>query len=148
MPQRHLRIRRLDAIGAELELLEACSDCGGCGGRCVAVFASTDPGNLRVPRHLLPPAAAVGDDLVLRIDPAPLGRTALQVYAPALLGGLAGALVGNQLGNAAGVPIDVSTVVGLLTGTLIALRWRTKQRSAVDGFRFESSPPVIRQDTP
>lgn len=119
--------RDAEVIGAQgrrlsLRLLgTACDGCsGGCGGRC-SLFAggAHDAFELDVDDSAAFPP---GRRLRLRLDDQALRQAAWRGYGRVLLGLLAGAVLGQLLGLAWGRHTDLLTLVGLLSGTLLAAR--------------------------
>lgn len=120
--------REAEVVGASgrtlsLRLLgSACEGCaGGCGGRC-SLFAgpTRDAFELEVDDvAAFPP----GHRLRLRLDDQALRQAAWRGYGRVLAGLLVGAVVGQLVALAWGRHADLLTLLGLLSGTLLAARF-------------------------
>lgn len=123
MAERDAEVIGVQGRRLSLRLLgSACDGCaGGCGGRC-SLFAGAgrDGFELDVDDSA---AFEPGRRLRLRLDDQALRQAAWRGYGRVLLGLLAGAVLGQLLGLAWGRHADVLTLLGLLSGTLLAARF-------------------------
>lgn len=97
----------------------ACSDCGGCGGRC-SLFPDDHAGLLVLPASRFARVPRAGDALLLCVPEGWLARTALRGYGLPLLGLLAGAALGQGMAALLSLPPDAAALAGALLGTLAA----------------------------
>lgn len=116
--------RRASVVGIRegevtLRAQGACSDCGGCGGRC-SLFPDDQAGLLVLPVSRFQREPRAGDELLLCVPEGWLTRTALRGYGMPLLGLLAGAALGQGLAVLAPVPPDAAALTGAVLGTLAA----------------------------
>jgi len=115
----HGRQLRLRLLGDQCE---GCS--GGCAGRC-NLFATSAAGEFALEASEGVDARA-GQRFRLAIDDDGLRRAAWQGYGRALLGLLLGAAAGYGLGAFWPAARDASTLLGLLSGTFLAV-WSSKR---------------------
>ncbi len=119
--ERACRVVAVDAGGCRLQPLgESCRGCTGCGGRCALIGGNHD--TLFVESTQIDGALAVGDSALLSIDAAELRREALHGYGMPLLGLLGGGVLGRACAEALPLPVDPTTAMVALLGTLVGLR--------------------------
>lgn len=97
----------------------ACSDCGGCGGRC-SLFPDDQAGLLVLPLSRFATAPRAGDALLLQVPEGWLARTAARGYGLPLLGLLIGGAAGHGACLLVQWPVDAGALVGAALGTLAA----------------------------
>lgn len=121
MAERRVEVVAVERDSIELRALGACSECGGCGGRC-SWFRETLPrGTLRVATTAFPHTPAPGEAWRLQLGDRELLQQSLRGYGAALLGLSGGALAGHLGAVASSLPRDAATAIGALLGTLLAL---------------------------
>lgn len=121
MAERTARVAEVSAGRAVLRLLgDRCRECSaGCGGRC-NVFAADEAGSLSIATEAFGPGD-IGREVVLRLDDAALRRAAWSGYGRALVGLMIGTGVGAVVGLGFPAARDPLTLIGLLSGTFIAI---------------------------
>ena len=100
----------------------ACSDCGGCGGRC-NLFLSDEAAMLRLPASAFATPPVAGTAVTLVLEEGWLLRSAWRGYGLPLLGLLAGAAAGHGLASALGLAPDLPALLLALLGTFAAFRF-------------------------
>ena len=117
MAERRLEVVASDFEGVQLRALGACSECRGCGGRCDLFQTS-----LRLPLSWFPHPPRPGEFWRAVLGERELLRQSLHGYGALLAGLLLGAAIGRAAAFLPGLPVDASTALGALLGTLFALR--------------------------
>lgn len=122
MAERRVEVVAVGSDAIELRALGACSECGGCGGRC-NWFREAMPGDsLRLPPAVFSRPPAPGETWRLQLGDRELLQQSLRGYGAALFGLVGGALAGHGIAVAVTLPLDAATAAGALLGTLFALR--------------------------
>jgi len=116
--------RRASVVGVGDEVVTlradgACSDCGGCGGRCT-LFPSDTAGLLALPRSRFRCPPREGDALLLTVPEGWLARAAARGYGLPLAGLLAGGAAGHGASVLLQWPTDAGALAGAALGTLAA----------------------------
>jgi len=112
---------RVDRGRAWLRPVSACSGCNGCGGRCDWWrVEGAGPAGLAVPLSGFPERPVAGQTLRLALDDADLLVGAIGTYAAPLAGLLLGASIGAWLAQPMAFDLNLSTLLGAVTGTLLA----------------------------
>lgn len=119
MAERRATVVAVAGSEVALRASGACSDCGGCGGRC-NLFLSDEAGRLSLPLARFRRAPLAGEDVLLVMPEGWLARTAWRGYGVPLVGLLAGAAAGHLLAPLLGLPQDPLALAGALAGTLAA----------------------------
>lgn len=144
MAERRVEVVAADAGGLRLRLLgSACDGCaGGCGGRC-SLFATDGDGEFRM-QSPTDQSFVAGQHARLQLDDAGLRRAAWRGYGVAWLGLMIGTGLGAAIGALSGSHADLSTLIGLLAGTFVAVRFSKRHlpepRLEADG--PEIFPPI------
>ncbi|OOZ42024.1 Fis family transcriptional regulator [Solemya pervernicosa gill symbiont] len=102
------------------------SSCGSCAANrgCGTAVLSKVLGNRTTPiRVICDVPVGVGDQVVIAIREEALVRGSLAVYMVPLLGVLLGAMLGEWMAPQLGTAVEMSTIVGGITGMLIGLFW-------------------------
>jgi hypothetical protein len=120
--ERRVEIVAVGREAVELRALGACSDCGGCDGRCRWFRTALPDDGLRLPGSAFPRPPAAGETWRLQLGDRELLQQALRGHGAALLGLICGALAGHIAAAASSLPLDAATAIGALLGTLLALR--------------------------
>jgi hypothetical protein len=120
--ERRVEVVAIHAEAVELRALGACSECGGCGGRCNWFRDAMPDDTLRLPGADFPRAPRAGETWRLQLGDRALLQQSLRGYGAALLGLCAGALAGTSCAALFPLPVDAATATGALLGTLAALR--------------------------
>lgn len=148
MAERDAEVLAVQGRRLSLRLLgSACDGCaGGCGGRCsLFVSAAGDGFELEVrDASSFPP----GQRLRLRLDDAALRQAAWRGYGRALLGLLAGTVLGHFVGLALGHYGNVLTLAGLLSGTLLAVRFSKPRLPEPEIIPAGTHAPFVAQGSP
>ncbi|HEX5693725.1 MAG TPA: SoxR reducing system RseC family protein [Arenimonas sp.] len=125
----------------------ACDGCaGGCGGRCT-LFASAGGDGFELDvqdASGVPP----GRRLRLRLDDEALRQAAWRGYGRVLLGLLAGTVLGHLVGLALGQYGNVLTLAGLLSGTLLAVRFSKPRLPEPEILSAGTPAPFVAQGNP
>ena len=141
MAERLARVVAIEGRTIQLVLLgSACSGCqGGCAGRC-SLFAAGSEGTLSVPlpAGALPP---VGGQVRLRLDDAALRRAAFRGYGLAWLGLLLGAAAGHLLARLLGDYENLLVMLGLVSGTFLAMALSKRPVPEPDLLPAPETPP-------
>lgn len=121
MPERTAVVERCDGTRVALRARGACSDCGGCGGRCNVFAAVADGERIELDGSAFGFAPAIGDAVKLTLADGALGRLAWQGYGLLLAGLLAGAALGRFAAAALASGEDAGTLAGAVVGLTLAL---------------------------
>ena len=132
MAERRAEVVEVGPDTVHLRWRGACSECGGCGGRC-QLFAGANDGRIDVPRSS-PMALSVGQEVTLELPDSQLRQQALVGYGLPLLGLVAGAAALQPWG-------DLAAAGGALVGVLLAVRLGRGRADAVPALRLSSAQP-------
>lgn len=122
MAERRVEVVAVGSEAIELRALGACSECGGCGGRC-RWFGDAQSGiTLTLSSAAFPRTPAAGEAWRLQLGDRELLQQSWRGYGAAWLGLTGGALAGYFGALLSSLPIDVGTALGAVLGTLLALR--------------------------
>lgn len=128
MAEREGIIVAIDALEVRLRPAAAvCAGCSiGCGGKC-NVFQSDTSGDITLARRD-DSRLQVGDRVRVHIDELALRRAAFAGYGIALLGLVLGAAAGYATALWLDISRDPATLLGLIGGTVLALRYSKHHR--------------------
>lgn len=116
MAERRAEVVSVSGDTVAVRALAACSDCGGCGGRC-NLFLDDTAGTYQVAAGCFADPPSAGQQVVLVLADGWLARSALRGYGLPLLGLLAGGALGHALALAAHWAPDPATLAGAALGT-------------------------------
>lgn len=119
--ERDVEIVDIGADSAGLRLIGGCRGCGGCAGRC-GLLDAAESGLARLQLTAFPTSPLPGERWRLSLDESSLREAAAWGYGLPLIGMLAGALLGWLLGLALDSSVNVTTLLGAIAGTSLALR--------------------------
>lgn len=122
MAERRVEVVTVGRETIELRALGACSECGGCGGRCRWFGDAQSGSTLSISSAVFPRPPAAGEAWRLQLGDRELLRQSMRGYGAAWLGLIAGALAGYTGALLSSLPIDAGTAIGAALGTLLALR--------------------------
>lgn len=142
MAERRASVVGVVADAVTLRAEGACSDCGGCGGRC-SLFPDDTAGLLVLPLSRFGHAPRPGDALLLQVPEGWLARTAARGYGLPLLGLLAGGAAGHGTCALLQLPVDAGALAGAVLGTLAAftLSKGAEPQIAVQALAAPPGPP-------